>query len=183
MFRTSAVLLFVTIVCGCAAPHAGGLTAEHEAAMRDSVSQFIAQWAAFQSRYPAGDSARIQGRQFFASDVVYSGDVAPVDPVLIEGYDALTADATRPGWLREFEFLGERTVITPLAPGAAAVTQLYRETFTDTTGAETGISGAALFVLRNTEAGWRIVQFQAAHPAKTDSTYHALVRRFEATPP
>lgn len=161
----------------CGPSSAAPLTSAHGAAIRDSVATFLEAHAAFMSEYPVGQAARVAALRMYAPDVVVGADVAPVDPVVMEGVEPLLA-GERPPWLRRFAFIPERTLIKPLAPGVAVVTELYREEWTDTTGTVTTIRGMAMLALRNTEDGWRIVQFQSAHPAVTDSVHSALMRRF-----
>ena len=83
----------------------------------------------------------------------------------------------RPKWLRTFVFTHERRVVTPLAPGLAAVTVRYRERWTDTTGTTTSMSGAQLLVLRHTAHGWRIVHMQVSHPRAFHRALDAMFAR------
>lgn len=172
---------FVMAISACTGRGPEPLDHAREAAIRDSVETILTDYAAFLSHWPGARDTRAGWRAFLAEDVVFSSDDDNSEPVVIVGLDSTLGPdlGSRPTWLRNFAFTYERRVVTPLAPGLAAVTVRYRERWTDSTGADTFIVGAQLLVLRHTASGWRIVQMQVAHPLATHRALAAMFARFE----
>lgn len=173
-FLSTLGLLITIVACTRGGPEP--LDHPREAAIRDSVETFLNDFVGFLSKYPEAGRPRAGWRAFIAEDVVFSSDDDDAVPVVIVGLDSLLGPdlGTRPKWLRNFVFTHERRVITPLAPGLAAVTIRLSERWVDTTGAETVTTAAELLVVRHTAAGWRIEHMQGSHPLATSLALKAM---------
>ena len=67
-------------------------------------------------------AAREAVARFYSPDIVVSTDLGPDEPVLIQTVDSMIPPdevVSAPAWITSTRFAWGRTVITPLAPGAA----------------------------------------------------------------
>ena len=137
-------------LAGCSTP-APTFTAAHRTAIVDSVSTMLTQWhdalnaMDFEraASFYAADSAfrwYEDGKLTFTSAKVIRDSMLSMKPAL-HGFEATFTD----------------TRITPLAPGAAAVTAEFTEKLTDTTGKMVGYAGAISVVVMHTGAGWQVL--------------------------
>jgi hypothetical protein len=157
------------------------MTAEHEAALRDSVSAFLKEHAAFMGGYPAGSQARELGLKLYDPDVTYGGSVGAPLPILVQGRDQILF-GERPTWLGGFAWTPDTVIIKPIAPGAASVTETYREQWSDTAGRSVTIRGIMMMVVKHTPDGWRITHFQASNPAEQETTLFSFAKRYMPVP-
>lgn len=177
-------LLALVLLAGCA-PAPTPFTSEHQAALRDSVTRFLDDYAADLSAPPLGRPARDALARFYASDLVMSTDLAPVEPLVVQTLDSLvppTELVSQPPFVRGTRFEWGQRIVTPLAPGLATFTAKYVEQVTDTTGAVTRLPGVQHGIARHGPDGWRLLTVQSAHPAETHQEHAALQARFQSTP-
>ena len=146
--RLGLVILFLS---GCAGAPAGrALTADHRAAIVDSVQAMLHDWsAAFgardfgrATRYYSRDSAF---RWFENAEITYPTAQAITDSIM--------AMAPR---LKEISLTLVDPVITPLAPGVAAVSAEFTQKITDSTGV-TGFAGVMTATVIHADSGWRFL--------------------------
>ncbi|HEX4931633.1 MAG TPA: hypothetical protein VFV33_00555 [Gemmatimonadaceae bacterium] len=184
--RAARVVVLLTVIACQGAPSSGALTAAHAAAMRDSVQQFLASYAADISAPPVGKKAREAVAGFYAPDLVMSTDLAPDTPVLVQTVDSLIPPdevVSVPPFIRATKLTYGRTIITPLAPGIASFTALYREQVTDSSGTVTDLPGVQHGVVRHDASGWRFASLQSAHPMAMHQAQAAMVARVTSPPP
>lgn len=182
-FMTRKVLSLAVTLAACMAcsNEANTLTAQHEAAIRDSVTAFLKEHTAFMAAYPAGTQAREKGLRVYDPDVTYGGSVGAPLPMLVQGREQILF-GERPSWLGAFDWKPDTVIIKPIAPGAASVTETYREQWSDTAGRSVTIRGIMMMVVRNGPDGWRITHFQASNPAEQETTLFSFARRYLPTP-
>jgi ketosteroid isomerase-like protein len=130
------------------------LTPAHAEAMTDSINTVLASWRA------AINALDVEGAAaFYLADSTFRWIE---DGVVRYRSRAEVADAIRElaGSVRRTELLMDGTIITPLAPGVAAVTTGFAQKVEDHEGRVGGFAGAISMVLVHREEGW---QFQLGH--------------------
>lgn len=166
--------VLVLALAACSAPPAT-LTKAHADAIRDSVNVLVTAHAGLMRDYPASQEARAKAPLVFTKDVLYAGTIGSSMPVIMQGVDSVLM-GDRPRWLRAYQWMSDRVIVRPLAPGAAAITEMYHEVWTDTTGKSATLRGVMTMATRHTTDGWRIVQFQAANTPESEAAIAALAR-------
>lgn len=148
--RAGLLLLGMLAACGSgAAPNA--LTPEHSAAIRDSVTATLEQ---FRAAFAARNVDAVM--RFYANDPrfrwIEDGELR---------YESKGAVATA---LKKFmptftavELSYFDPVVTPLAPGIAAVATRFAQKVTDSSGVTRGFAGAMSMTLVHADSGWRFL--------------------------
>lgn len=145
------VLISCLVVAACSPP-SGELPEGHAAAIRDSVSAFLADWSAGEEE---GDWQALLDRYADDARFVWTEDgrvryrsVAEVRDGLQElgrSFSGMTTEFVDP-------------VVTPLAPGLANVTTRFRTTLRSAETPAVTFGGAMTMTLVRENEGWRILQ-------------------------
>ena len=158
--RNVALLLALATI-GCGAPpmaNAGaGITAEHRAAMQDSVRTMLAD---FQRLLNARRVDSLLAYNELNADFrwVETGDRRYKADEIRRGITALASGPRAETDYTDTEFL-------PIAPGLASVVTQFRTRFLDSTGKETfGFGGAITMNVAHRVNGWRIIGGHASGP-------------------
>lgn len=145
-----AALLSALLAAACALPGPPAMTASHAAAIRDSVQTLL---DTFQRLSGEGKWDSLAG--LYADDDDFrwleQGVVLYRSPAQIR--EALRRVA--PGTTVETSYLA--TTITPLGPGAAALTTMVRTQFMERGVERAGFTGVLDMVLVHREGGWKIL--------------------------
>lgn len=147
------LLLAMGLLSACASDSAkpGAMTAEHSAAIRDSVTATLEQYrAAFAARNV--DAVL----RFYADDPrfrwVEDGELRYESKAAV----ATALRAFTPS-LRSVELSYFDPVVTVLAPGVAVVATRFAQKITDSTGVTRGFAGAMSMTLVHADSGWRFL--------------------------
>lgn len=152
-------LLIAALLVGaaCAAPQPG-LTSEHAAAMRDSVTTFMAEVAAGVS---AGSSPAWLDHFEASPEFLMASDGRVAFASHEEAVKAVTAMARG---FRGIDLAWGTVRVDPIAPGIAHVGADYREAITDTAGAVVRFGGYLTAVARHGADGWRLMTLHWSSP-------------------
>lgn len=151
-------LVCAALLAGCSAPAPvpAGFTPAHAAAISDSVTAVLEE---FRLAFSARDFDRVL--QFYADDPrfrwIEDGEVRYTSKAQLA--KALVAFGAP---LRSLEISFFDPVITPLAPGVAAVTTRFAQKITDSSGATQGFAGAMSMSVIHAEQGWRFLVGQTS---------------------
>jgi len=156
--RFSRSLACTALLAGCSppAPVPTAFTAAHAAAISDSVTAVLEQ---FREAFSARDFDRVL--QFYADDPrfrwIEDGEVRYTSKAQLA--TVLVAFGAS---LRSLELFFFDPVVTPLAPGIAAVTTRFAQKITDSSGATQGFAGAMSMSVIHADSGWRFLVGQTS---------------------
>jgi hypothetical protein len=143
-------LALIAMVSGCSPP--ARLTPAHRSAIIDSVGTMLADFRAAAGSLDSDSVAR-----FYVSDSTFRWIEDGV--IRYTSRDQIAA-AYRGmvGSVTATRLLYDGTVITPLAPGVAAVATGFAQQFTMRNGLSGGFAGAVTAVVVHRAAGWQFLQ-------------------------
>ena len=150
MRRTTILAAALAAITGCARP--ADLTPSHRAAIIDSVGTML---AAFRAAADSLDPDSVAS--FYVPDSTFRWIEDGV--IRYTSRDEIAA-AYRGvvGTVTATRLLYDGTVITPLAPGVAAVVAGFAQQFTMRDGMQGGFAGAITAVVVHRPAGWQFLQ-------------------------
>lgn len=158
-------LLGTLLACADRLPPATGdsLDPAHGTAIRDSVTAALASW---RTAINALDADRVAGHYLADSTFRWLED-----GVIRYRHPLEVAHAIRElaGTIRRTELLLDGTVITPLAPGVAALTTGFAQKVEDAEGRTGGFAGAISAVMVHREGSW-VFQFGHTSAAPASPT-------------
>lgn len=137
--------------CRVAAPREAMLTEVHATAIIDSVTATLEQ---FRTAFSASDIDAVM--RFYADDPRFRWVEGGELRYTSKGALATAFRALRP-LLRSIELSYFDPVVTPLAPGVAAVATRFVQKVTDTAGVTRGFAGAMSMTLIHADSGWRFL--------------------------
>ncbi len=145
-------MILVGSLAGCATPAAPAFTAAHQAAIVDSVSTMLENF-----REAVGSLDADSVAQFYVADSTFRWIEDGV--VRYTSRDEIAA-AFRGlvGMVTATRLLYDGTLITPLAPGVAALSAGFAQQFTMREGMKGGFAGAITAVVVHRDAGWQFLQ-------------------------
>lgn len=144
-------LLVVALLGACAAPSpppAATLDAARGEAIRDSVAAMLASW---RTAIGALDGDRVAAHYLADTTFRWIEDGVVRYRHRLEVANAIRETAAQ---VRRTELLLDGTIITPLAPGVAAVVTGFAQKVEDSAGRVGGFAGAITAVVVHTPDGW-----------------------------
>lgn len=148
----TAVVAVAILAAGCEVRDEAALPEDHAAAIRDSVTDFLAAWS--EGAGP-GEWDRLGERYAEDPDFVWleDGRVRYTSAEAVRAaFEGLRRGFT--GVLTEFD----DPRITPLAPGVAAVATRFRTTLRRDEGSPVRFGGAMTMTVLDTGDGWKVLQ-------------------------
>ena len=159
MRRHSISLMWLSMVVACQ-PSTSQFTDSHRIAIEDSVRQFLTD---FTEQSSSGDlTAMIP---YYANDPGFHW--MENEAVSYPSYDSVTATLRRLAPTiaeRRFEF--EHLRVVALAPGAASLSMLFRQFFTDTSGFAFDFGGAMTLIAVHRDEGWKFITGHVSSPVQ-----------------
>ncbi len=160
MRRYSVSLVWLGVVIACQ-PSSSQLTESHRSAIEDSVRQFLIEFA---ERASTGDLTDII--PYYANDPGFHW--MENGALSYPSYDSVTATLRRMAPTiaeRRFEF--EELRVVALAPGAASLSMLFRQFFTDTSGFAFDFGGAMTLIVVHRDDGWKFISGHTSAPVRS----------------
>ncbi len=160
MRRYVFLLVSLGVVMACQ-PSSSQLTESHRSAIEDSVRQFLTEFA---DQTSTGDLTAII--PYYANDPGFHW--MENGAFSYPSYDSVTATLRRMApTIAERRFKFEELRVVALAPGAASLSMLFRQFFTDTSGFAFDFGGAMTLIAVHRDDGWKLISGHVSAPLPT----------------
>ncbi len=157
-YSVSLVCLGVAIACQ---PSSSQLTESHRNAIEDSVRHFLTEFA---EQVNTGELTTII--PYYANEPgfhwIENGALS------YPSYDSVTATLRRMApTIAESRFEFEELRVVALAPGAASISMLFRQFFTDTSDFAFDFGGAMTLIAVHRDDGWKLISGHISAPVQS----------------